>query len=583
MEAQVGERRTGQRAKKESKQRKEGWQRKRRRQEGPEFLARGLAEDSPEHHSRRRCWEGGQEVDFIPGSSSALTDWELEPNSNVGINACLESDEASLPEITSGGGAGLQSSLRTEGAGDKMGDFHLNPSASVPIRTLQGETVSNVLNSPGANLGTSQAISPEEEWRTAVRSCKHLGQLGALLAWGLHCKFAMVGLVNPLNFAKPLATSVAPKKEEKGIYPLPVDFSNIAETGWPRHGFSHFQCEIAWSLLVTMALNQLYGCSPPFPLRRRGAGVQKSLELVRSRVNRFLSQELSFDFSLEEVWEDVKSKTVSYSGEEVAVAQTLTLNQVIPSMPPLGHGGCVELSPLLTGKSRDLLEHPEKILLPEMERGPSRPTAKVHLKQGEEAAFFELLHERGVITYVDEDEVFSDSRGKYLSGLFGVPKPNKFTTEHQPVLRLIMNLIPINDAMGVILGDIQELPSASVWQQLVLAEDQSLTVSQADMVTWHLLFICFACHVHGAGYVYPACQVLPMGWSSSVGLMQMASRELLLRARLPPGDELRKQSRVPRWFLNEQKGRARWELVAGLPGQLYVRTGLQQPYKAIYG
>jgi len=66
--------------------------------------------------------------------------------------------------------------------------------------------------------------------------------------------------------------------------------------------------------------------------------------------------------------------------------------------------------------------------------------------------------------------VHADEHGPFLSGLFGVPKPGKFSAKGKPVLRLIMNLIPINRALDVILGDIQELPSAAIWQQLVLFE-----------------------------------------------------------------------------------------------------------------
>lgn len=47
--------------------------------------------------------------------------------------------------------------------------------------------------------------------------------------------------------------------------------------------------------------------------------------------------------------------------------------------------------------------------------------------------------------------------------------------------------------------------------------------------------------VPGVTYV-PCCSVLPMGWSSSVGLMQMASRELIRRNTLFGATKLRKQA-----------------------------------------
>lgn len=107
------------------------------------------------------------------------------------------------------------------------------------------------------------------------------------------------------------------------------------------------------------------------------------------------------------------------------------------------------------------------------------------------------------------------------------------TSDGRPVLRLIMNLIPINRALEVILGDIAELPSASTWQQLVLSEGDTISIAQADMAfafylfrvpTPWLKFLCFNFKLKGKDVglpgsrdIYPACRVLPMGWASSVG------------------------------------------------------------------
>ena len=63
--------------------------------------------------------------------------------------------------------------------------------------------------------------------------------------------------------------------------------------------------------------------------------------------------------------------------------------------------------------------------------------------------------------------------------------------------------------------------------------------------------------------VVPTCIVLPMGWSSSVGLMQQASRELINRVRLPPSDELHRQS------LNE--------LPPSGSFKFYLETAVQRP------
>eukprot|EP00435_Cladocopium_sp_Y103_P000336 s140_g1.t1 len=52
-----------------------------------------------------------------------------------------------------------------------------------------------------------------------------------------------------------------------------------------------------------------------------------------------------------------------------------------------------------------------------------------------------------------------------------------------------------------------------------------------------------------AGRVYrPCCAVLPMGWNSSVGIMQMLSRQLLLTQGVPCSLEMHKGRSAPPWF-----------------------------------
>ena len=89
-------------------------------------------------------------------------------------------------------------------------------------------------------------------------------------------------------------------------------------------------------------------------------------------------------------------------------------------------------------------------MLPESERGFSPVTAKVHIKKGEELDVFKLLNERGITTWVPASDAFSDHRGTYLSGLFGVTKQGKYTENGQPVLRVITNLIPTNGLFTVL-------------------------------------------------------------------------------------------------------------------------------------
>lgn len=203
-------------------------------------------------------------------------------------------------------------------------------------------------------------------------------------------------------------------------------------------------------------------------------------------------------------------------------------------------------------------------------------TSKVHVVPGQELQVFKLLEERGVTTWLDDELFFSDSSGKLLNGLFGVIKPSKFTPG-KPVLRVIMNLIPANSLLQVICGDIKFLPGAAMWLPLTMADGEELHLSQGDMSAAFYLFelpalwqqfMAFKLNLNGkeigrgsTRWFRPVCRVLPMGWKSSVGIMQMISRELLLQDGLPRELELHRARRVPSWFtdvVNSSKDKTCW-------------------------
>ena len=291
------------------------------------------------------------------------------------------------------------------------------------------------------SLSSGPVVLDQEAWRDRLISSSDIAQFGAVLGWGLAKGFVAHGFDLVLSLVKPAATLVALNKM-KGLFPLPVDLSSVFNGAWPAGGFSADQCAQAWTCLAAAAVNHLHGEKPPFPKRRGGVSVKKAMEVLETRVVRFLSQKVDAPLNASDVWAEVNEKSVSYTGEEVAVACPLTVDQVTPSVPPQGHGGSVELAPLLVGRARFLIEHPEQVLLRRDQVKPGRNTSKVHVVAGQERSLFMLLFQRGVIDFIPEGDVYSDSSGPYLSGLFGVQKPGKFTDGGLPVLRLIMNLIP---------------------------------------------------------------------------------------------------------------------------------------------
>jgi len=345
------------------------------------------------------------------------------------------------------------------------------------------------------------------------------------------------------------------------LFPLPVDCSREALTGEACGG-----PECAWLALVCHGLNVLSGCKKSAPRKRLGRQVLELLRVLDARIGRFLSLFSPLKVDPHEVWQDVLSKRISYDGEEFVEPVALTREQITASLPPLGHGGSVELTPLLVGRAEYLIQRPEELLLDKelMEEGPN--AARVHIALGEAMKVWELLEERGIVEWIDLQDVYSDDGGPYLAGMFGVPKAGKFSPAGDPLLRVIMNLKPINRALDIVRGDIGELPMATTWNQLMLDESETVHISQADMSSAFYLFslpapwrrfMAFNAPTRGSAlgrdanktYV-PACKVLPMGWNSSVGLMQMASRQLVKRCQTWGAVELKRQALAPPWFVD---------------------------------
>ena len=234
------------------------------------------------------------------------------------------------------------------------------------------------------------------------------------------------------------------------------------------------------------------------------------------------------------------------------------------------------VAPLLEGTTRWLIEHPEECLLPPSARQEGPNCAAVHIIPGDELAVWRLLEQCGIVEWLPKEAVHRDERGPFLSGLFGVAKAGRFDEEGNQVLRVIMNLKPVNRIMRTLVGDVGELPMAPVWCQLQLSPHEEMRFSQGDMQAAFYLFLMppmwrpyfafnssFPCEVlqrPGTGDLVPVCRVLPMGWTSSVGVMQMMSRRLLRDSQLVSEVEVRRRALTPPWFVEEclRRGQERW-------------------------
>ena len=174
------------------------------------------------------------------------------------------------------------------------------------------------------------------------------------------------------------------------------------------------------------------------------------------------------------------------------------------------------------------------------------------------------LVKRNVCGWVPLSSVFRFRGTPVLNGLFGVEKSSKLS-DQRPILRLIMNLVPSNSIMHPFTGSVKNLPSITQWMTTVLEDDEELRVWQFDMCNAFYLFrlpsvwmpfLAFNVLRKGSDVGSPehervalACKVLPMGWLSSVAIMQEVSEHLLKVRALDETSQIIRSKAVPMWMV----------------------------------
>jgi len=233
-------------------------------------------------------------------------------------------------------------------------------------------------------------------------------------------------------------------------------------------------------------------------------------------------------------------KGVDYKGEEILTAQTMTWSNVAPALPP--EVGSVPLEDVVELGSKHYVQHFEDYLLePEDQVLPRAP--KVMVPPDNWSEFCGELLNRGVFSRVHEDDIYKVGGRPLLNGLFGVSK-NEFEGSTE-VMRIIMNLIPLNGVVRGFDGDISTLPSWAGMSPLHLQPHEDLLVSSEDVraffyifrvpLSWHR-FLAFNRPLppelcgERAGRWYPCSAVLPMGFKNSVSLAQHVHRFVLKQA-----------------------------------------------------
>ena len=318
----------------------------------------------------------------------------------------------------------------------------------------------------------------------------------------------------------------------KGLFPLPTVHS-------PRLNFlmTHFQGSSDVFFNLCKALNSLAGC-PLESGHDEVSDVQvETLKFLLKQTDRLCGWEEKFE-ALD--WQQFfRVKGVDYRGEEVLCARSVEWKHVSPALPQ--EVGTVDLRSVVELGTRFYVDHFEDFLIPEEDMFPcTPPRVMVPPEAWEEMA--RGLISQGVCGVIGEDEIFKVKGVPVLNGLFGVSKGewNGSTEIH----RLIMNLIPINQLVRGVDGDVATLPGLSSFSPLWLDPNEKLVVSSEDVRCFFYIFkvpeewqrfMAFnrpvppsLCPREGKKQRYYLCsRVLPMGFKNIVSIAQHVHRNIV--------------------------------------------------------
>lgn len=142
-------------------------------------------------------------------------------------------------------------------------------------------------------------------------------------------------------------------------------------------------------------------------------------------------------FSWEDFW---KIRGIDYKGDEVLTAQKISWESIAPALP--AEVGGVPLVDLVKLGTLHYVENSSDFLLDPADQKYVRPP-RVMVDQCDWDSLCANLLSKGVFSKMHEDDIYRVDDKPLLNGLFGVSK-NEFTEQGVEIMRLIMNLVPVN-------------------------------------------------------------------------------------------------------------------------------------------
>eukprot|EP00435_Cladocopium_sp_Y103_P052810 s1149_g16.t1 len=452
------------------------------------------------------------------------------------------------PSDPSEGRGGVDSELGSGSESASLGFFEGIEEGELPLDDEGGQVEQTAVESMEAQGKVELAQFIEFCSRLEVGG-KSLAQVAVMLAQVVKKCPGAVG-----NYAQEMLRGTAPlgTGRIRDVLPLPLDEEMIEtlEQIPPEGPFkvkggkmSGGQIKAAYrkvgvdclSFCIVVSLNLLWGGLSSAAKLPKGPPSQQQCEvLARLRKaaaysvdSRDGAEKGAVPRVVKEDWpKKLKEARVSYHGEVVAKAEPLELERIAASLPPIGFGGIVQLSDLCEGDTLRRLQDPAGCLLPPDEMPGIIPRPRVQVKDNSEwEALGKTLYDRGILVPVTEPVCVAGQ--PILNGMFGVEKTGRDLPDGRTAQRLIMDLRGSNSILQIINGDISSLSGAAAFTTIALEKNQVISIAGDDLVSSFYLFKLPADWPAYLTFERPI-SVLPMGFASSVGIMQHIHRRMAL-------------------------------------------------------
>ena len=377
----------------------------------------------------------------------------------------------------------------------------------------------------------------------------------------------------------------------KCILPLPqpaslseaeITLRDLFETAQDLNRVQHLWKEAGqkvWEWLVVAGVNYMYLRDSQNTPKERAQSLRPAQQAAMGKIEQYVSWFLNNDHKAGVDWATtLKRIRLDYQGEEVKMPHCISWSAIEPALPKLGQVGLLRATDICEGWLGEVMRDPHKALLPR----DQWPTAKVWVESDSEwENIVRNCAERQLWGFITPDELVWHNSQPLWVGAFGVPKPErKMSKSGSPVLRLIMNAIPVNAVQSLIHGDIRSLTYHGQFHAMeILDGDLLVTMSIEDLTSaFNLIklgdpwmpFQALGKPVPGAlalphrpeiahlPWVYPASRVPMMGSKIACGIMQYIHRRILnmrvpLGASFPDEGQMLKDRPFPAWHTQNGK------------------------------